>query len=763
MQSKSFYIYKSLLVVGFYLLSLGICAQTKNYYVDVMKGRDTNTGTSINQPLKTIEFAKERIAKENKVQQKDIYVYIRQGVYQLANPVIFTTKDGGNNGHKIVYKSYKGENVIITGGVEVKKWRLFDKKKNIYLSRLPVGIDSRQLFVNGLRASRARSIGNEKRWIIADSIGHLTSDLSLLQWKNKKNIECVYREIWTNPRCGISSIEQFGDTLVRITMKQPGWSDCRNKGITSTRIPWYFENAYELLDEEGEWYLDKEGTVSDTPYALFYKPRFWENMDKEKVIIPTIEKLFIIRGDNAKTKVNNLFFEGLSFEYTTWLRPNTPSGHSDAQNNVLRENKSGHGEFIADGAAVSLKYAENITIKNCQFLHLGCAGINMGAGCSNNSIESSLFYDLSATAIQIGDYRDWKNRESENSYDPINVSCLLSGNKVINNHIEQCGVEYRSSTGIAAAFPVNSLFQGNTLRNLPYSGFHIGWGWTAVPYTVNTNNIIKENFIQNVMLELADGGAIYTLGSSIKEGRNKILGNRINRSMWGQGIYLDNGSAFYDVNNNVYEKVDDYNLKINSGSHDIIAQGIYSNKSKNLIGKGCYNYKVDSTRLFTSECTSDVERICERAGAKRSYSSVWQLFPDLNLFEAENAELNGHSYSTSGIGTNVYGYSGMGFLSGFNKGTNNSANFIVAVSEYGNYQIMVRYSAGKGWENKVWLDVNQNKLLPLKMNSSDPSQWNEVVQIATLHKGVNTITLKTVGENDQHLYFDVVYIIKNKK
>lgn len=70
---------------------------------------------------------------------------------------------------------------------------------------------------------RAKQSDNVKRWIVSDSIGHITSDLSLLNWKNPEYVECVYREIWTAPRCGVASIVQIGDTLVRITMKQPGW------------------------------------------------------------------------------------------------------------------------------------------------------------------------------------------------------------------------------------------------------------------------------------------------------------------------------------------------------------------------------------------------------------------------------------------------------------------------------------------------------------------------------------------------------------
>ena len=292
-------------------------------------------------------------------------------------------------------------------------------------------------------------------------------------------------------------------------------------------------------------------------------------MTRDEFVIPVAEKLFVVKGESVDKPVRNLHFEGLNFMYTTWLRPNSDRGHSDAQNNVLRENKTGDGEFIADGAAITLHYAHNVDISDCSFTQLGCAGINMYAGCQYNCVQRSLFYDLSGTAIQMGDYKNWKDTLNENSYNPKNPAFVLKGNKVLDNHIECCGVEYRSATGIAAAFPVDMLVKGNTIMNMPYSGMHIGWGWTTFPQTVMKNNVITRNDVENVMLELADGGSIYTLGGNTKDQWSYITENYMNRVMWGQCVYMDNGSSFYKIDNNVYKDGDDYNVKINSGDHDI--------------------------------------------------------------------------------------------------------------------------------------------------------------------------------------------------
>lgn len=735
------------------MFSASVHADVKKIYVDALKGDDAYAGT-LSKPLRTIHEAQRRVRQMDK--QSDIDVYLRGGEYWLERPLVFNEQDASPAQCKIRYMAYKEEKPIINGGYEVGGWRLYDADRSIYYARLPEEMDGRQFFVNGQRCNRTKESDKVKRWITSDSIGHITSDLSLLKWKNPGQIECVYREIWTAPRCGVASITQIGDTLVRVTMKQPGWMNCRNKGITSARTPWYWENAMELLDEEGEWYLDKSGAMGKGKNVLFYKPRYWENMETAECVFPVLESIIQLLGTKER-KVENISFQGLAFCYTTWLRPSTDRGNPDAQNNVMRQNKTQEGESMAEGAAIIMKHARHIVIDGCSFLHLGADGVNMEAGCSDNEVSRSLFYDLAATAIQMGNYRDWKTRESEDGYDPADDRNLLKGNRITNNHIELCGVEYRSATAIAAAFPVDGIFSNNTLRDLPYSGFHIGWGWTTVPYTVNGGNVITRNKIQNVMIELADGGSIYTLGGGGEEHPNVITENYMNRTMWGQGVYLDNGSAFYKVSDNVYERIDDYNVKINSGSHDIDVRGVYSDKSKNLLAQKCPDCKMDSTELMGNGNVRMVSSIKKNAGAHTTYTSVWEIMDDKRIFELEHAEMAGGAYTTAGIGTAVFDYSGMGFVSGFDRAEQSRVFFGMKAKTAGRYSVRVRYSAGNDWTDKVSLQVN-SRITPLRLQSSERGVWKFVTLEVDLKKGLNEIALLNGGKGKGHLLFDVMYV-----
>lgn len=744
-----------LFFIIFYALfsNIPVFADDVKIYVDAKKGSDVNSGTQIN-PLKSIKEAFHRVGQVKDV--GDIKIYLRNGEYQLDSPLVIDAELLDNR--RLSVLAYKNEKPVLSGGYKITDWNIYDKINNIYFAKLPEGINGRQMFVDGIRTRRAYETDATKRWIVSDSIGHITSDMSLLKLSSPQYVECVYREIWTSPRCVVSEISQLGDTLVRVKMKQPGWKNCRNKGITSVRTPWYWENAFEFLDEEGEWYLDVDGVKGMGKNVIFYKPYSWNDMKKSSFVFPVLESLVEIRGTVDKP-VCNIVFDGIGFTYTTWLRPGTDRGNPDAQNNVMRQNATKDGESAAEKAALIMKYVSNAVIKNCNFHGLGANGINMLAGCSGNTISGSVFYDLSATAIQIGDYKQWDSRDSEDSYDPIDKRNLITNNIIENNHIERCGIEYRSATGIATVFACSTEFRNNTLKDLPYSGFHIGWGWTTKPYTMTGNNSIYRNRIQNVMMELADGGSIYTLGGSRKESPSVISENYMYRTMWGQGIYLDNGSAYYTVSNNVYEDIDDYNVKINSGSHDCTAYGIYSNKVKNLVADKCNNCKVDSTYIFSEDNKKIVERIKRNAGAKNGFTSIWEMLDDCHIYEFEYADLYGGSYSTSGIGTGIFNYSGMGFVSGFNRNATNGIEIRAKISKSGTYRISMRYSMGKGWKDKIGMKINSSDIT-LDLNEVDKGKWDVYTFSARLNKGINKINVYSEGRSDDYLLFDVLYIDK---
>ncbi len=594
------------------------------YFIDPVNGNDANSGTTLTSPFKSIDKARTVVRTINSSMTGDIYVYLRGGNYTLTSTVTFTELDGGSNGYKVFYKAFNNEVPIISGEKTITGWTLYDAAKNIYKASTGYTIDTRQLFVNGKRAIRARSTDTlPYSTMVYDAsnvgLGYVSPKTELVTWKNITNLEMVYNEKWTNSRCGVASVAVQGASVM-VTMKQPGFRYLTTRGLTSVKTPWYYENAYELLDDEGEWYLDKTGAINGTANTFYYKPYNAENMASVVVEAPVLEKLIVIQGASIGTPVSNINFEGINLSYTTWLNPNFNTGHSDAQNNVLRQTSA--NMFIPSGAAVTLKYAGSINFERCNFSRLGCTGINMYAGCQNNLIQGCTFKDIAANGVQIGDYKDWSVSTSENYILQTDARFILKNNDVINNYFDKCGVEYRSSNAIGASLPQDMSIAYNEIANMPYGGTHVGWGWQQYSSSVMKNNSIKHNYIHNVLAELDDCAGIYFLGPNGSAANTTPVDSNFVRTSHDHALYFDEGSSWYTANNNVYDDIVSVNINISTpDKHDIHITNTYADDNT-YWNKGT-NCTVSPINVVTNgNWPATAQNVIKDAGLQYAYADI---------------------------------------------------------------------------------------------------------------------------------------------
>lgn len=542
------------------------------YYVDPVNGNDLNNGLSTQSAFATIDKARLTVRSINTSMNGDIMVYLRGGTHILTATIVFNEFDSGTNGFNIIYKAYPNEYPIISGERSISGWTVHDVSKNIY--KASVGnIFTRQLYVNGDRAIRARSIGGLSNSTF-DSIGHTTTDVFLATWKNPTSIEMVYKEKWTNSRCGVSTIT-LNNGLARLTMKQPGWRYCSNKGLTSATNPWYYENAYELLDSDGEWYLDKTGAIGGVANTLYYKPYPSQDMNNVIVKAPLLERLIVAQGSSKNNPIHDIKFLGIGFEYTTWNRPDGNRGHADAQNNVLLETIANLN--IINGAAVTLKYANDFLFEGCRFNRLGGTGINMYAGSANNLIRGCSFENISANGIQIGDYNGWSTPTSENYLLNTDPKLIVKNNDVNNCYFNYCGIDYRSSCAIGVTVTQDMEIYNNEISNMPYIGIHIGWGWQIFDNTLAKNIKVKHNYIYNVMAELDDGAGIYNLGAHGSAQNISQIDSNYVRTSNDHALYFDEGSSWFRAFNNVFDDIISVNINISTpDKHDLSVTGTFA-------------------------------------------------------------------------------------------------------------------------------------------------------------------------------------------
>ena len=510
-------------------------------------GNDNNRG-NLRHPFATLAKARDIVRTVNKNMTGDIIINLRDGNYQLENTLTLTSEDKGTNGFNIIYKAYKCEMPMISGGKKISGWILYDAAKNIYKAHISPGSESRQLYVNGRRATRARST-DAAGW--SENGDGYDCPAAVAGWKNITNVEVVSFHKWKCHRGPIASVS--GGHAV---MAQPYWAQVHRQEEAE---PVWVENAYELLDEEGEWYLDRQAA------AIYYKPNAGEDMATAEVILPKLESLINASG------ASHIIFLGLNFAYTTWLYPNTVNGFPCAQSEVIYGNPS---DMQLPGA-LNFDHCENIRFESNSFEHLGIGGLHLYRGCKTNTIYDNVFRDISGTAISIGAYGD----SNPSSYD------FVKDNTVDNNLISNVANEYMGCVGIFTAYTDHAVLTHNEIRNLPYTGISMGWGWSNTP-TVAKNNEISYNRIDSVMTTLIDGGAIYTLSA---QAGTTVNNNYINHQLHLYGsLYPDEGSSDMHWHHNVIQNSPMWlHMWIPTIQNDRVDYNYYDNPTQTLNGTAC--------------------------------------------------------------------------------------------------------------------------------------------------------------------------------
>lgn len=204
---------------------------------------------------------------------------------------------------------------------------------------------------------------------------------------------------------------------------------------------------------------------------------------------------------------------------------------------------------INNGINISSSTSSNLTIKNCNISFTGANGIRSSAPymtVDNNIIHSCNLNGIVTTSGNVG--------ISNNTISSIGI-------------IKGSGKSY--SQGIMAYVVNNIDIQYNKIENVGYNGIFINGDYITV----------KNNFINNVCLNLNDGGGIYTDDtnpiSMIIEGN--IVLNAVGNMEGGEttykiaeGIYLDEFANGVSVKNNTVAYCGYSGIKLHKAYNNII-------------------------------------------------------------------------------------------------------------------------------------------------------------------------------------------------
>ncbi|MXP25423.1 right-handed parallel beta-helix repeat-containing protein [Altererythrobacter indicus] len=623
---------------------------------------------SAEHPFVSFEQAQKAVRQFS--QSHDVTVQIASGTYPLTAPLRFTADDGGQHGFTVRWEGASGSYPALSGGVTVSGWTLADPELGIWQARIPQGTNPRQLSVNGRLAQRAR-VEIPRNAVEFHPWGLLIKDD---QWKtlaalpDQRRIEVEGMSWFTHRHAMVERIEAD-----RIIMQQPGWRnnligyDTFARPVSADVARMFLVNALAFLREPGQWYADpRAGT-------LYYKPHAGEDMRQAEIVLPRLEYLISIAGTYDRP-VRDLQFRGLSFQHTSWLQPSGPEGYasqqsgaylageiSDYPTNPIRDCSWGCPAFEArrnhwsqQPAAVQIAAATRIVFDDNHFGQLGQVALGIGnnadanesgigLGTSAIEVTDNEFADLAGGAIMVGGIEP-------NAHHPTLPVMGLRDILIRNNRITNISHDYKEQSAILVTYASGTLILNNNVSDTPYDGIDVGWGWGAndpggsaeywrqqrsyydmpgnhvydTPTTLR-DTVIMGNRVSRVKQWFPDGGAIYHLSA---DPDSLIAENYISdvKGSGGIAIYLDEGSRYVTVRDNVIDDVGGVWLNLNSQDHiapkrtamDNLATGNWYNSGRLQGNWTDYlnNRAFDNVAVEGAAWPEKARKIIERSGIR---------------------------------------------------------------------------------------------------------------------------------------------------
>ncbi len=563
---------------------------TITYYVSI-QGDDSGDG-SRDKPFKTLQRAQRAVRVVNA--SSNVIVELGDGVYRLTKPLRFTAADGGQYNTKVTWKPQSNSNPIIVGSISVTGWKSFDVARNIFVADVPPGTNARQIWADG-HLMKFGSIPLERSLATFTAEGMVLNDskydyLSSLAAQDKLE---VHSTGWFTNR--IAPVKKIvGRTLL---MQQPAWDnntwgyDTLNAPVGENTSQLFLANSLNFLTEPGQFYIDSKAG------KLYYLPASGVNPQQQEVELPHLQYLVSIGGTYAHP-VRDLSFIGIQFSYASWSAPSTSEGYTDQQSGAflagtLRTRpkdaitscrwgckgfEAQRNEWKQMPAAVQVAAAEHIVFDQVTFAHLGqiALGIgnnddanatHVGLGARSIDIKRSHFYDLAGGAILAGGI-------SPDAHHPTDLRKANRDIIIANNRIHGVSQVYMDNSAILSTYVDGAIIIHNEIYDAPYDGIDIGWGWgmndvggnavyrgqrgyydfaqnpTYETPTLHRRVVVAYNRIHDIKKLFHDGGAIYNLSASpdtlIAENYIFNIPDRI-------GLYLDEGSRYLTVRNNVID------------------------------------------------------------------------------------------------------------------------------------------------------------------------------------------------------------------
>ena len=530
-------------------------------------------------PFATLARAREAVRKTERT--RAVTVLVRGGAYRLEQPIVFGPDDSGTAAVPVTYAAYPGETPVFSGGRVIDGFR---REGRLWVTTVP-GVAGRrrtflQLFVNGQRRRRARKPDEGYLHMTGalapvpaegqkepgpNKSGFLFEPGDIRRWERLSDVNIVLMHSWENSIHPVQSVDGESCT-VRFAAPMKEWWKI---GHWERQARYFVENALELLDQPGEWYLDRDTGV------LRYFPMPGEELDRTEVIAPVLTELVRFQGDpDLGLFVEHVHLRGLSFHHADWIL--SPKGNSNTQ------------AAVDVPAVIAADGARHCTVSDCEVAHVGTYGIWFRRGCKDCTIEGNHVFDLGAGGIRVGDTRMADTDAGETSRTLVH-----------SNYIHHYGEVYAGGVGVWVAQSSRNRITHNEIHDGNYTGISVGWNWNKAPNRTH-HNLVEGNHVHHVVRGvLSDGAGIYTLGTQT----GTVIRNNLFHDVFpymgnptmAWGIYFDAGSNGMLVENNIVYNTLTGGLMNSGQSGNTVRNNIFAFSAWHAVWRWAYDGPPPST------------------------------------------------------------------------------------------------------------------------------------------------------------------------
>lgn len=288
-----------------------------------------------------------------------VEIVFEDGIYYLPGTVQFTGQDSKDYPATVILRARHEGKAVISGGQQIRlDWK--QEAGNIYVASVPAGMDIDQLYVAGLRQPMARfpnaQPGKQRNvydtWVL-DHQAQPNPEMDPLQperialWKNPEGgyVHAMHTALWGDMHWEIKGKNEDGTLQL-----EGGWQNNRPSGMHP--LYRFVENIKEELDVPGEWYYDRSES------KLYYMPLPEIDLDEAKVEIVRLKHLIEFNG-TKENPVRGIHLQGLTFKHTART-------FMENKEQLLRSDWT-----MYRGGAIVFNGAEECSVENCEFDHLG--------------------------------------------------------------------------------------------------------------------------------------------------------------------------------------------------------------------------------------------------------------------------------------------------------------------------------------------------------------------------------------------------------